>query len=223
LRVSALILGVSIVILSLIGSYTIFQIKAFERVVTVKGLAEKEVKSDVAIFPISFAISGNNLRSLLAEAKTKSMVVQDFFIDEGFSKDEISISLPSINDNQQYNSKALYKYSVSTTLNIYTRKVDLVLKTRKKLDVLSDSDIFVSEGWIQFLFEGLNEIKPEMIEKATKNAREVAEKFASDSGSHIGKIKTASQGQFSIYDRDSNSPHLKKVRVVSTIQYYLKD
>ena len=75
----------------------------------------------------------------------------------------------------------------------------------------------------QFLFNGLNNIKPAMIEEATRNAREVAEKFAHDSGSKLGKIKRASQGQFSIDDRDSNTPYIKKVRIVSTVEYYLVD
>ena len=66
-------------------------------------------------------------------------------------------------------------------------------------------------------------IKPAMIEEATRNAREVAEKFATDSKSRLGKIKTASQGQFSIDNRDSNTPHIKKIRVVSTVEYYLSD
>ncbi|WP_422490326.1 hypothetical protein [Endozoicomonas sp. ALE010] len=75
----------------------------------------------------------------------------------------------------------------------------------------------------EYLFTRLNDVKPEMIEEATRKAREVAEKFASDSQSELGKIKRASQGQFSISDRDRNNPHIKKVRVVATIEYYLSD
>ena len=75
----------------------------------------------------------------------------------------------------------------------------------------------------EFLFTKLNEIKPEMVEEATKNAREVAERFAKDSKSRLGKIKRAKQGQFSIKDRDRNTPYIKKVRIVSTVEYYLSD
>ena len=74
---------------------------------------------------------------------------------------------------------------------------------------------------MEFRYEGLNEIKPSMIEEATRNAREVAEKFAKDSGSNLGKIKTANQGTFTIEDRDSNTPYVKKVRVVTSVTYYL--
>jgi hypothetical protein len=75
----------------------------------------------------------------------------------------------------------------------------------------------------EYLFTRLNEVKPAMIEEATNKAREVAVKFAQDSQSTLGKIKRASQGQFSISARDNNTPHIKRVRVVSTVEYYLSD
>jgi hypothetical protein len=154
----------------------------------------------------------------------KSGIVYDFLIEQGFSKDEIEISLPRITDNHEYNyNSKTEKFTTSITLNVYTKKVGLVRTTRNKLEILSENDIYVSNSWVQYLFRGLNEIKPEMIEQATKNGREVAERFAKDSGSKLGKIKTAYQGQFSISDRDSNTPYLKRVRVVSTIEYYLED
>ena len=90
----------------------------------------------------------------------------------------------------------------------------------KKGVVLAGNDF---QNRTEYLFKRLNEIKPAMIEEATRNAREVAEKFAKDSNSRLGKIKQARQGQFSISDRDKNNPHIKKVRVVSTIEYYLAD
>ena len=79
------------------------------------------------------------------------------------------------------------------------------------------------ENPVEFEYEGLNEIKPGMIEEATQNAREAAKKFAKDSGSRLGKIKTANQGTFTIENRDSNTPYIKKVRVVTSVTYYLKN
>jgi hypothetical protein len=76
---------------------------------------------------------------------------------------------------------------------------------------------------VEYIYTGLNSLKPGMVEEATRNAREVAQKFAADSDSSLGKIRRASQGQFSIEDRDSNTPYVKKVRVVSTVEYYLAD
>ena len=96
-----------------------------------------------------------------------------------------------------------------------------------ELSVLGKQGIVIRghdyENRTEYLFTGLNDIKPDMIEEATRNARVVAEKFAADSDSSLGKIKQARQGQFSISDRDQNNPHMKKIRVVSTIEYYLSD
>ena len=79
------------------------------------------------------------------------------------------------------------------------------------------------ESQTEYLYTGLNDIKPEMIEEATRNAREAATEFAQDSESELGKIRQASQGQFSISPRDKNNPHIMNVRVVSTVEYYLSD
>jgi hypothetical protein len=96
-----------------------------------------------------------------------------------------------------------------------------------RLSELGKQGIVLSGGDYQsqpeYLFTRLNEVKPEMIEEATRQAREVAQKFAADSQSTLGRIRHASQGQFSIADRDRNNPHIKKVRVVSTVEYYLSD
>jgi hypothetical protein len=106
--------------------------------------------------------------------------------------------------------------------------VDAVLALMGKQSELLKKGIVTggSNQWenpVDFRYEGLNDIKPEMIEEATRNAREAANKFANDSGSRLGKIKTANQGTFTIEDRDSNTPYIKKVRVVTSVTYYLKN
>jgi hypothetical protein len=105
--------------------------------------------------------------------------------------------------------------------------VDTVLKLRpKEAELLKKGIVSGGNSWetpVEFKYEGLNDIKPEMIEEATRNARETAQKFAKDSDSRLGKIKTASQGTFTIENRDSNTPHIKKVRVVTSVTYYLKN
>jgi hypothetical protein len=124
-------------------------------------------------------------------------------------------------------NKIKFRYSAASTITVFTANVDMARKTMKKLVDLAKKGIAIeSQDYgtkTEFLFTRLNEIKPEMIEEATKNARDVAEKFAKDSNSVLGKIKQAKQGQFSISDRDSNTPYIKKVRVVSTVEYYLTD
>jgi hypothetical protein len=112
-------------------------------------------------------------------------------------------------------------------VTVYSEDVDLVRKTLESVVDLGKQGIAISGEDYQaktvFMFTKLNELKPAMIEEATKNARAVAEKFAQDSKSRLGKIRSARQGQFSIQDRDSGTPHMKRVRVVSTIAYYLSD
>jgi hypothetical protein len=93
-------------------------------------------------------------------------------------------------------------------------------------DLLKKGVVVAGNDWenpVEFKYEGLNEIKPQMIEEATQNARETAQKFAQDSDSSLGKIKTANQGTFTIEDRDSNTPYIKRVRVVTSVTYYLKN
>jgi hypothetical protein len=119
------------------------------------------------------------------------------------------------------------RYFGRSTVNVYTTKVDAVRKALGELGELGRRGVAVSgqgeNGGVQYVFDDLNAIKPAMIEEATRNARESAMKFAADSKSTLGKIRRANQGQFSISDRDASTPHIKRVRVVSTIEYYLQD
>ena len=149
----------------------------------------------------------------------------------GLDASEISLSSPAITDKsaQQYgnNAKAEFRYSAQQTVTVYSTKIGAVREVMGKLAELGKTGIVFSAGNYQseteYLFTRLNEVKPEMIEEATRKAREVALKFAEDSESSLGKIRRASQGQFSINSRDKNNPHIKKVRVVSTVEYYLSD
>ena len=114
-------------------------------------------------------------------------------------------------------------------MTVYSDKVEAVRTAMSNVVELGKKGIVIGEGGYsnqggnQFIFTGLSDLKPDMIEEATKNARSVAEKFAADSNSKLGKIKAARQGQFSIANRDATTPHIKSVRVVSTIEYYLSD
>ena len=130
---------------------------------------------------------------------------------------------------QQYGSetRAEFRYTAIQNVTVYSKNIEVVRDVMEKMSDLGKQGIVFTAGDYQsqteYIFTRLNEVKPEMIEEATKKAREVAGKFASDSKSILGKIKSASQGQFSISARDNNNPHIKKVRVVSTVAYYLSD
>ncbi len=96
----------------------------------------------------------------------------------------------------------------------------------KSAELVGKGIVIAAQNWdtpTEFLFTSLNQIKPDMIDTATKNAREAAEKFAQDSDSRVGKIRRASQGYFSISERDRNSPDKRVVRVVTTVDYFLVD
>lgn len=232
---AAFVLGAFLCLgLALLGylvSASVLKIKALDRTITVKGLSEREVQANVAIWPIPFKEADNDLNSLATRIQKKNAIIVDFLEKSGFSESEIFTSAPAVTDRlaQDYTGadKGMFRYSGGSTISVYTDKVDLVRSSMKMLVDLGKQGVAVSgqdyEFKTTFLFTRLNELKPAMIEEATKNAREVAVKFAQDSKSTLGKIKSASQGQFTIEDRDANTPYIKKVRVVSTVEYYLSD
>ena len=205
--------------------------KALERSVTVKGLSEREVPADVAIWPIRFSVTSDDLVALYASVEQGNARVVDFLHARGFGDAEISTAAPSIvdRDAQGYarDQGPRYRYSATSTLTVYSTRVAEVRAAMNDLAQLGKQGLALAgqdyEARTQFLFTKLNELKPAMVEEATRNAREVASRFAKDSESTLGKIKSASQGQFSIADPDSNTPYVKKVRVVSTVEYYLSD
>jgi hypothetical protein len=208
---------------------SLIKFKSFERTVTVKGLSEREMPADIALWPISFISVSNDLEELYGLVETNTQTIIDFLKVRGFDETEITISSPNIADKlaQGYEKARIeFRYTADQTITVYSEKVNPVREAMGKLVALGKKGILFSanyENRIEYLFTGLNDIKPEMVEEATNKAREVAEKFAMDSKSRLGKIKKASQGQFSIENRDSNNPHIKKIRVVSTVEYYLSD
>lgn len=205
-------------------------VKELDRTVVVKGLAEREVRADVVIWPITFTLADNDLATLYKTLDKQSRQIEAALAAAGIAASEITRDAPAVVDKvaQQWgNDTARFRYSATQTVTVYSREVEKVRATRGAVADLGKAGIVFSgddyNNTTEYLFTGLNDIKPAMVEDATRNAREVAEKFATDSQSTLGKIKRARQGQFSINDRDRNNPHIKKVRVVSTVEYYLSD
>ena len=231
----AIVLGaflcLGLIVLGYLISSSIIRIKGLDRTVTVKGLSEREMPANRAIWPIKFSEADNDLSNLYSVVQQKTELIIAFLKKNGFEEKEISILAPAIFDRQAQGyvdpNKVKFRYTANSIITVYTKKVDSIRKTMKKLVQLGKQGIAIGgqdyQTRIEYLFTKLNEIKPEMVEEATKKAREVAEKFAKDSNSRLGKIKRARQGQFSINNRDSNTPYIKKIRVVSTLEYYLSD
>ncbi len=202
--------------------------RADDRIVSVKGLCEREVKADRVICPFAYKEGGNNLQQLYNTIEQKNGVIIDFLKDAGLEEQEITVAAPKVVDTRTEwsGSQNQYNYIITSVVTVCTDKVDKIVQLQSRQGELLQKGIATTNNWeyqTVYSFTGLNEIKPAMIEIATKNARETAEKFAEDSNSELGKIKRATQGQFTITDRDSNTPYMKNVRVVTSVDYYLKD
>ena len=201
-----------------------------ERMVTVKGLAEMEVPANKVTWPLVYKEVGNDLGTLYDKIKTTNRTIINFLKDKGITENEISVNAPEIIDMQaeRYNTNPVpYRYNVTTVITVTSQQVDLVRSLISEQGELLKQGVAIIGGDyrynVEYDFTGLNDIKPQMIEEATKNARESAMKFAKDSDSKLGKIIRANQGQFTIGNRDAYTPYIKHVRVVTTIDYSLKN
>lgn len=227
------ILGVSVGIgLVLAGWFVgsaIRHFKDFERYVTVKGLAEREVAADLAIWPIVHSVSGNDLTELQARLEADAAKIEAFLLAEGFARDEISRSAPRVSDQAPAGTQGGYvpkeRYGVESTVTLRTAKVDAARRSIQRSGALVREGVRLLRSYeydTQYFFTALDTVKPEMIAEATRDARQAAEKFAQDSGAGLGGIRRAQQGYFSIEDRDAFSPERKKIRVVTTVEYFLE-
>ena len=227
---SGLFIMVGLVMLGMMFPRAVEKYRSYDRTVNVKGLCEKEVKADKVIWPVVYKVMANDIQSIYDQTDRSNETIVDFLKAGGIDVSEITVSVPQISDkfaNEYGNNDRAYRYIATNVITVYTDKVDDVLSLMsKQSDLLKKGIVTGGNNWenpVEFKYEGLNEIKPAMIEEATMNAREAAEKFAKDSDSRLGKIKTANQGTFTIENRDSNTPYIKKVRVVTSVTYYLKN
>ncbi|HHV03396.1 MAG: SIMPL domain-containing protein [Bacteroidales bacterium] len=229
-RMEALTIAVALVIMGISLKKGLDGFSGRERTVNVKGLSEMEVPADKVTWPLVYKEIGNNLQDLYVRISKNNDALIEFLTSNGIREEEISVNAPEIIDMsaERYNTTPPpYRYNVTSVITVSSSKVDLVRQLISNQGELLRQGIAIIGGEYRYntvyYFTGLNDIKPRMIEEATRNARAAAEKFAQDSNSKLGKIKNASQGQFTITDRDENTPFIKNVRVVTTVNYYLKD
>ena len=164
----------------------------------------------------------------LIEQKNRRVVA--FLKSAGLSDSEISVNPPTISDRQadNYGNEIMnYRYKAKCVITVTSTNVDKVRQLmRRQSELMKQGIALVSEDYgensIRYDYPGLTEIKPQMVQEAMQNARATAEQFARDANTRLGGIITASQGQFSIDDRDENTPYIKKVRVVNTVEYAVK-
>jgi len=202
--------------------------KDAERYVTVKGLAEREVPANLAIWPIVFQVSGNDLSALQQRLEADGRKVTLFLRAQGFDDADFALSAPRVTDNLSQGGiegrMPSERYLVEATMTLRTPKVAQARQAMERSGALVKEGVKLLRSWeynTQYYFTDLDKIKPEMIAEATGDARRAAEKFAQDSGARVGSIRRAQQGYFSIEDRDPFSPEWKRIRVVTTIDYSL--
>lgn len=214
--------------------YYYFETYKTNNSVVVKGLSEMNVKADLGIWNIKFSDTGNDITISQKKIASQLKTVINFLNKAGFAQNEISVGtlvvVDKLADRYASDVKPTYRYILTQGITVRSNNVDLIEKTYSSISqLLSKGIIFVGNEYsspITYLFTGLNDIKPKMLEESTKSAKESANEFAKASDSKVGKIRKASQGVFSITPQDGGSERQasvidKKVRVVSTIEYWL--
>lgn len=227
--VSAALLAVSIVILGFCVKWGIDDFANKDRKVSVKGLSEREVDADKVTWPILSKELGNNLPELYNRIAVTQGKIKKFLMSNGVKENEINVNAPVVIDlnADQYNTnQRAYRYNITSIVTVTSRNVKLVRSIiARQGELLKEGIAIVDGGYenpVKYEFVSFNSMKPKMMEEAIANARKTAEQFAKNSESKLNKIVSADQGQFSIDNRDSNTPYVKKVRVVTTITYSLK-
>lgn len=227
--IESLILAIGLVIIGGFISSAFNSIVDSRRVVTVKGLSEMEVKADKVTWPIVYRELGNDLPTIYNRTNKINETIISYLNENEIGSDEITVNAPEVTDlkTDRYNMNPITdRYNVTVVITVTSDKVDKVREIiSNQGELLKKGIALVTETYanpITYEYTSLNEIKPEMIQLATKNARIAAEQFAKDSDCKIGEIITANQGQFSITNRDQYTPYIKEVRVVTTITYSLQ-
>lgn len=188
--------------------------------VEVKGLSEKIVKADTAIWSMSFDVKTNDIDSLYANIAKNISIIKTFLIEKGFVDSEINVAPVNIYQDTYKGSE--FRYSSYNQVSVYTKKVDLAKSASNDTLLLVKKGVVLNQNYISFQFSDLNSIKPEMLAEAIKNARSTADQFAKNADSTVGSVTRGNQGVFEIENKDPGSPEYKKIRLVSTLRFLLK-
>lgn len=228
------ILAIGIALGGFFPAHYYYHAKMDANTVVVKGLAEMDVKADLAVWEIKYVVTGNNVVAAQQELERQAVIIEKFLLKNGIAAEEINMGRLETNDlmaNPYRNNTESVRFILNRTIVVKSENVDTIA------DVLNKSGELVSQGVVfstdygypvSYLFTRLNDIKPQMLAEATDNARQAAKEFAKNAGSQVGAIKHANQGIFSILPGEqtmsaSESQQIhKKVRVVSTVEYWLK-
>ena len=201
-----------------------------DRKVVVKGLAEREVEADKVTWPILSKEIGNDLPELYKSINATVGTIKQFLLDNGIKPTEISVNAPvviDLNADRYSDNRQPYRYNVTSIITVTSNNVKLVRSIIARQGELLKKGVAIVDGGyenpVKYEFVSFKAMKPAMMQEAIENAELTATQFAKNSKSRLDKIMNADQGQFSIENRDSNTPYIKKVRVVTTVTYSLKD
>ena len=226
----ALILALGIIVLGDSVNSGLKSLAGKDRKVVVKGLAEKEVEADKVTWPIVSKEIGNDLPELYQTINNTTGTIRKFLLQNGLKADEISVNAPvviDLNAERYGENRNPYRYNITSIITVTSSNVKLVRSIIARQGELLKKGVAIVDGGyenpVKYEFVAFREMKPKMMQEAIENAEQTATQFAENSKSQIDKIMNADQGQFSIEDRDSNTPYIKKVRVVTTVTYSLKD
>ena len=224
-----MIMGTSIVlaafVLGLMSIWAVKTLKSYDDTVLVRGLCEKEVPADRVVYRISYSEKSNSLADLRNTIRQNNDIIMSKLRSAGFKDDELKVGNASYDDRYTYAndvSQITFRYQANQTITVFSKNLDLVRKVQQTLETDLVNQNILANSWADYQYLGLNDIKPAMIAESLENARVAADEFAKNSHSKIGKMRTASQGYFEVEDLDENTPQVKKVRVVTTVEYYLK-
>lgn len=229
--ISALLIALGLAAAGWLAAQGMQRLRTDDRYVTVKGLAEQFVDANLVVWPINHAASGNELGEVQSALDADAQKIRAFLLEAGFAEQDIALSPPRLTDQEAFaygDTAPRFRYRAEGVVTLRTIRVDDALVAMQRAGDLVRDGVLLTfnygpEGMASFEFTSLNEIKPALIADATANARQAAVQFANDSGATVGGIRTASQGQIDISPRDQSSPQVMKVRVVTTVEYFLVD
>lgn len=224
---SAAIIAIGLVVGGFVLGDGLVRMKAAERSVTVRGLAEREVTADLATWTLSFAATATDLRAAQENTDRDADAVRAFFKRLGFAEAELT---PAGVNVSSYTDDGTVFYTVRQRMVLRTKDIQRAQSAaRQQADLVRQGVVLEDGSGIAYTFTGLNAIKPEMVAEATRDARAAAEQFAEDSGADVGGIRQATQGYFSIEARDGEAggwgvgdTPFKKVRVVTTVDFAIE-
>lgn len=214
---SAVVIGA--IIISLTAFFVAKDFSKQGSYVDVKGLSEKIIKSDTAIWSLSFEVKSNDVDTLYSSIERNIATIKEFLKEKGFEDSEINVA--PVNIYQDTYKEAVFRYNSNNQIAVYTKKVDQAKTASNETLLLVKKGVVLNQNYISFTFSDLNSIKPEMLAEAIKNARDTASQFARNSGSRVGSVSRGNQGVFEIEDKDPGSPEYKKIRLVSTLRFLL--